>query len=143
MEEKKCEIVAKVSAVQEYELTDEDIEDIMVTALDGGIGYWACLDNTTSEFADQGDEYVETHAAKILMRGGTLCFIDDEEWRDGNEVRYELTMDKLLLGIRKYIEEYNRYDAFGAHGEIDLCELDAMEADLIIQLAVFGEVVYG
>ena len=31
-------------------LTVEDMDDIMTTALEGGIGYWACLDNSTPEW---------------------------------------------------------------------------------------------
>lgn len=33
-------------------VTEEDISDILCSAIEGGIGYWACLDNTTEEFKD-------------------------------------------------------------------------------------------
>ena len=50
-------------------LTDEDIEDIVVTALEGGIGYWACLDNTGKEYEEAPeDEPVSITATKILKK---------------------------------------------------------------------------
>jgi hypothetical protein len=121
-------------------LTEEDITDIMVTALEGGIGYWACLDNTTPEFEDapKGEAISET-AARILIEGSEIVLIDEED----DYAKYGLTLNKLLAGVKRYVDEgYDQYGAFSPDGN-DLGNLDAEGADAVIQLAVFKELVYG
>lgn len=60
-------------------VTDGDVMDIMCSAIEGGIGYWACLDNTTKEFEDapKDEPYSET-CAKILLNGGGIWLMDDD-----------------------------------------------------------------
>lgn len=110
-------------------LTEEDITDIVITAIEGSINYWACLDNTGKEFENTPkDESVSETVAKILLDGGKVTFIDEED----DYARYELTLKKLLRGIRKYASE----------GGFDMDLLDSDMADCIVQYAVFGELVY-
>lgn len=115
-----------------YTLNEQDMEDIIVTALEGGIGYWAKLDNTQAEWAEKPAKMpTAEYAWQILRNGGELHFIDEED--DGTEYQFNLT--DLLYGIESSIE------AGEWHG--DIVSLDASLADMIIQYAVFGEVVYG
>lgn len=112
------------------EFTDDDLENIMITALEGGIGYWACLDN--SDWSKQpADMPTSEYAWKILQDGGTLHFLDEED--DGAE--YFLDLNSLLDGIGKCIANKD-WD-----GDID--NIDAIIADMIIQYAIFGSVIYG
>ena len=124
---------------------DQDIEDIMVTALEGGIGYWACLDNGDERFElAPAEESVAETCARILLDGGSVTLLDDED----HGTSWILTLDKLTGGITKFLEtsdgpnciecNYNE-DGF----EIDTCQIDADRADAIIQYALFGEIVYG
>ena len=111
-------------------LTEEDITDIVVTALEGGINYWACLDNTTDEFNNApDDEPISITTAKILLSGGTVIFYDNED----DLAVFKLTLDKLLKGIKNYAE----WRGF------DMDYIDADMADCIVQYALFDEVVYG
>ena len=128
-----------VTATTEFKLTEEDIEDIVITALNGGIGYWACLDNTQPEFADQGDECTDAWTAKILLNGGKVSLIDEED----DETVYTLTLEKLLNGIKKFVED--GMDAYGAFcpNHVDLCNIDTDVADSIVQLGIFDELVFG
>lgn len=50
---------------------------------------------------------------------------------------------EVRTGFRLWLE--NGGDRYGAvsNGEVDTCEIDGEMADLIIQYALFGEVVYG
>lgn len=112
------------------EFTDDDLENIMITALEGGIGYWACLDN--SDWNQQpADMPTSEYAWKILQDGGTLHFLDEED--DGAE--YFLDLSSLLDGIGKCIANKD-WDG-------DMDNIDAIVADMIIQYAIFGSVIYG
>ena len=120
-------------------VTEEDIEDIMCTALEGGIGYLACLDNTEKEFVDapKDEPYSET-CAKIILRGGEIRLICEED----NE-SYYLNLNKFLTGIQLWID--GGYDMYGAvdGDELDCGSIDSECADCIIQLALFDDIVYG
>ena len=107
--------------------TDEDMEDIIVTALEGGIGYWACLDNT-----EQPDGTITAEWAwKVLQNGGQLHFFDEED----DDAEYFMDLASLYTGIGLAIKD--------KYWDGDMDNLDALVADSIIQYAVFGEVVYG
>ena len=114
------------------EFTDEDMEGIVVTALEGGIGYWACLDNTGKVWNDQPDDTpISEYAWKILKAGGELLFLDEDD--DGAE--YHLDLQTLLYGIEKSIAS-GTWD-----GDMDI--LDVEVADAIFQYAIFDDIVYG
>lgn len=120
-------------------LTDEDIEDIVVTALEGGIGYWACLDNTSKEYEKAPeDEPVSITATKILLNGGTIRFFDEED----DDRPLDMDINDLREGIQKWIEGGESVTV-DSDGRLDLCDLDALGADCIFQNALLGEVVYG
>ncbi len=110
-------------------LTMQDIDDIMCAALEGGINYWC------SEAEVDGD-YLGEYASEQISRNGTLKLHDSEE-----DKVYELTLEKFCQGFRLYLEQ-------GCHiaiedNAVDTCDIDANDADCIIQLGLFGEVVYG
>ena len=122
----------EIKVSESFCFTDQDMEDIMVTALEGGIGYWACLDNTLPEWDGQpSDTPTAVWAWKILSEGGTLHFQDAED----DEEKWELTLQKLYCGIAQTIQE--------TYWDGDMDCIDAEVADSIIQYALFGELVYG
>lgn len=116
-------------------ITEEDITNIIVDGLEGGIVYWAMLHNDTEEF----EKYYNTTdlataeiVAKILLNGGSVKITDNEE---DVEAVYDLTLDRLLIGIQKNAEE--------RPWDCDLENYDATTCDCIIQYAIFDEVVFG
>lgn len=113
-------------------VTAEDIDDIMCTALEGGITMWC------SRAKVVGD-YLGEYGHEQIARGGKLLLYDMAEDKE-----YELTREDLLKGIKMAVEEgyYKEYGWFDGH-TIDTCQVDADVADVIIQLALFEEVVYG
>ena len=138
MSEKKtfrvhAEIVAK--------LMEDDVEDIVCTAIEGGIGYWCCLDNTTDAFEEApDDEPTAITAAKVLLDGGKIRLLDEED----EDKPYFLDIEALMQGFRLWIERgYDYYGAVACNGEVDVEQIDAPAADAIFQLALFGDVVYG
>lgn len=113
-------------------ITEEDIDGIMVGALEGGINYWCCE-------AEVVGEYLNEWASHQISKGGKLLLHDAEE----DDV-YELTLEKFLSGIKKWYE--NGGDVYGAvkkNGTIDCSNIDAGDADSIVQYAIFGELVFG
>jgi len=110
-------------------ITQQDIDDIMVTALEGGINYWC-------RKAKVVGEYLGECASEQISRGGSLILYDAE-----SNDRWELTLKKFLNGVKLYFEQ-------GCHVQvednaIDAGDIDANDADCIIQFALFGEVVFG
>lgn len=113
------------------EITQEDIDDIMCCALEGGITYWCFR-------AEVVGEYRGEYASEQISRGGMLKLYDSE-----NGEKYWLTLDGFLDGVKLWFEQ--GLDASGCvhDGKIDTCDIDAEAADQIVQLALFKEVIYG
>lgn len=130
--EKKFEVHAEITV----RLTQQDVDDIMVSALEGGICYWC--DRVTVE-----GQYLGKYASEQISRGGTLKVHVTEPFDEQDTEWYELDIEKFIQGFRLWLE--NGGDRYGAvsNGEVDTCEIDGEMADLIIQYALFGEVVYG
>lgn len=107
-------------------VTDEDVDDIMVTALEGGITHW-CYQ------AEPVGEYLGDYVSSQLAKGGSITLHTE----DG---KYVLTREDLLNGLARRIQESPKIIEDGG---IDTGYIDADEADRIIQYAVFGKLVYG
>ena len=121
-----------ISANKRINVTQEDIDDIMCAALEGGICYWCCE-------AEVVGDYLGEYASEQISLGGTLKLHDSEE-----EETYELTLEKLLQGIQKAYEGDYYSDYEWCNGEeLDCCRIDAAVADAIVQLALFDDVIYG
>jgi hypothetical protein len=107
----------KYTVPVEYTITEYDLDCLLVTAFEGGINYWARIN------LRKGHGYFD---AKVH---------DFEEADRGDCV---LTREKLLAGIKLCATKYPRHfkDFIDESG-------DATTADVIVQCALFGEVVYG
>lgn len=121
-------------------VTAEDIDDIMVSALEGGITHWANRAKVPEEkrAAEWGHEQI-ARDGELHIHVVEPFDQDDTEW-------YILTKENFLNGLAKYLKEPKYSDCleFVNHElRIDTCYIDADVADTIIQYALFGEVVYG
>lgn len=115
---------------------EEDIDDIMVSALEGGISYWC------REAEVIGERMGEGWGHEQIARGGILRLYDAE---DGEH--YDLDREKFLAGLKKYLEHplYDGTILRGIHEdrmELDCGMIDALAADQIIQYALFGDIMY-
>jgi len=133
MEDQQKTFDVRVS--MEVKLTQQDVDDIVCTALEGGITYWA-------DKAVVVGEYLGEYASEQISRGGKLRIRTMEPFDKNNTRWYELDIEKFLQGFRLWVE--NGYDECNAvsGGQVDCCEIDGCTADCVIQLALFGEVVY-
>lgn len=121
-------------------VTPEDIDDIMVSALEGSMSYWANLTNVPKE------KRVAEWGYEQIARGGELHIHVVEPFDQNGTEWYVLTKEKFLKGLEKYLKEPKYSDCleFVNHElRIDTCYVDADAADTIIQYALFGEIVYG
>lgn len=115
-----------------FVLTADDIDDIMACALEGGINYWCSKAKVIGEYRGE-------YASEQVSRGGILELYDAED----DEV-YLFDIKKFMQGFEAWIENgYDYNGAVSANGKVDTSLIDAGDADTIIQLALFDEIVYG
>ena len=123
----------KIKIEHEITVTNQDIDDIVAIALEGGITYW-CI-----EAEVVGGEYYGEYASDQISRGGTLRLYDAED----EEGPWDLDLEKLLNGLKLYIEQEEDSGSIYDGAGLDVFQIDACIADCIIQYAIFGEVVFG
>ena len=128
-EDRKFGIVAEIKV----SLTQEDVDNIMVSALEGGINYWCRKAKVVEErrCGDWGHEQI--------ARGGALILYDAE-----SSDKWELNLEKFLNGVKLWLQNGDdRYGALQKDGTLDTGEIDGEMADIIVQYALFGDVIYG
>lgn len=116
-------------------VTAEDIDDIVVTALEGGITYWALS-------AEVVGTPLANSRGRHLAAGGSLRigFLEPDD--DGNP-EVILDLNGLLKGLQTWASNgYDHYNALTEEG-LDCADIDAEAADAIVQCAIFGDIVYG
>lgn len=106
-------------------ITNEDIEDILIGAFEGGINYWCC---SVSPKEGWNDSNKDKDIYDILFENGTLILEDIE-----TDDTWELDLEKVKKGISMYIRDY----------KADIDEFDGESYDCIIQYALFDEIVFG
>jgi hypothetical protein len=119
------------------------LQNLLVGALEGGSNYWYSAAEAVlpagdtykdirpgGKYADPDDYY---HPLQIVpfVPGGKLRF----QHEDGPA---EVNAEKLTAGLRLMREKYPKHYA-DVIGEND----DATTADVLLQLAAFGEIIYG
>ena len=118
------------------EISDELIEDILCGAFEGGITYWAnnisCHDN---EDMEKVGGWKHEYLTKTKKKNAKLIIHTIE----GGQV----TMSKksIIDTLHKMDNPENGYTK--ALGRILNETYDADDSDIVVQMACFGEVVYG
>ena len=128
-------------------LTRDQMDDILTTAIEGGIGYWACLLNDDPAWikaekqqkAEGGLLYWSSVALRVMENGDAVKFVDAEEDPDDPDLEvWKLTLDKLMQGCALFEQERGSITKMLNDGSFD-----AIEADCLIQYAVFGKIIFG
>ena len=119
------------------EISDEMIEDILCTAFEGGITYWAenisCKDNDDmKKVGGWKHEYLTKTKKK-----DAVMFIHDAY--DGD--KHPITKKSIIDALQKM--DNPKYQYTKALNRILIGQSDADDADIVVQTACFGEVVYG
>ena len=119
----------KVHIDMDVDMTQKDLDDLMCTALEGGICYWCGRAEVVGEML--GD-----YAHEQISRGGSLILYDAE-----SSDKWELTLEKFLCGLGLYLGE--AMSAAFEGEDIDSSDNDADAVDCIVQYALFGKLVFG
>lgn len=118
-----------------FELTDEMVDQILVTAFDGNYGgslYWATVENIK-----MGPE--EAPNGMGSNQRWIEATIKDE---DGD--RHFIGAERIGPALKKFIEDdHIRESCLAETINSEATDFDAGEADHIIQLAIWGTVMYG
>ena len=110
--------------VKAIEVTDDHLDSILVGCFEGGSNYWI------NEIKVAKDDYKgKKYASECVAAGGEL-FITTTE---GD--KYLLTKTSLINGLQQYLNE-SKHKNWPDGG-------DAQTDDLILQYALFEEVIYG
>jgi hypothetical protein len=110
-------------------ITNKLLQDVLITALEGGSNYWYMIENDT-----KGD-YLKTFLNDGLLISNRMILNDYPE--------EEYTEQLVTLSyLRKVIKEFQCKKPF-AYSEIKNENFDAGDADQFLQIAIFGEVIYG
>lgn len=114
--------------IKKFEISEENLADLMVTAFEGGINGWCGKVEITKNPANK------EWASDVVAHGGQLALWDVE---DPDEVWW-LTREKLLKGVSMTMDWGN----FATVEDL-MDNHDAETADVIVQYALFGEIVFG
>ena len=117
--------------------------DVMTTAVEGGINYWAefrCVDRVDAEGSPNHLDIISFHVRPAEESFGK---------GDVRELWQEVTVEKVLEAMRtittndKLVNSSIQSDIILGLLHNDACHIDAEGADCIVQVACFGELVFG
>ena len=150
------EIAKETNPQLTIKITKEDVVDILSSAIDG-IYYWGRIVPNNEQYKEakkwirenEEPDYeicYEEVIAQMLFDGKSVTVRDIE----GDQESW-LSLSNLSYGIRKAFQEgyYSDYNWLVPDGggsnkwHLEPDQIDAEVADVIIQLSVLGEIVYG
>ena len=153
------EVAKEINPQITIKITKEDVVDILSSAI-GGIGYWGEIvpndrqDEEAKKWLcanaepdyDDGKICYEEVIAQILCDGKSVTVRDIEDDKES-----WLSLSNLSYGIQKAVQGgyYSDYNWLLPDGDgsckwhLETSRIDAEVSDVIIQLSVFGEIVYG
>ena len=112
-----------------YLVSEEELQDFVSDIIEIGIGYWARIDKSRQpDFWDGFDseaEYLTAYAYRKMKEGMALMLIDRED---------NIGLFVKLDFIKKVLEGQARFD---------FENYDADDCDWVMQMAMFGEIIYG
>lgn len=124
-----------LTVTKNVNINKEDIDEIMCTALEGGITYW-CYGAQSMMPDEWMKENGIVYLSDVTGRGGDIALTTE----DGD---YVLTLKAFLTGVQMAIDDDTiEIETINNEYRIDTCMIDADIADIIIQYALFGKLVY-
>ena len=134
------------------DVSDDDLDNILVTAFEGGSNYW--IDKV--EVRDYKGCELASH---VVSKGGTVWVCLDNnpvcaEIKGKEYYKWSINKKKLLRAISRWFAEYYypkqiKFNWMYKDYPIEIpssfsdIDFDAGDTDIIIQYAIFNEVIYG
>ena len=120
------------------------IEDIFVTAIEGGINYWYFLSDKAirkirNAVPEDVDPYLSTAIVKAILDHNIEVDICDLEDDDEGDVIGTISLSTMSERLNLLSASDNRDALFNFINET----ADAGDADVVFQYLAMGEVVYG
>jgi len=120
--------------VKTFDITEQQIQDLLVTAFEGGINYWCDrVEITVMPPNTSPEDYDKLMASQVIAKDGIV----ELRGEDFEKITL-LTRDKMLTGISKAMDWGN----FASIEEL-IDNHDAETADIIVQYAIFDEIIFG
>ena len=121
---------------RKVEISDELIEDILCSAFEGGITYWANnISCHNREDMKKVGGWKHEYLTKTKLKDAKLII----HTASGGEVA--ITEESIIDALQKMADPKYKYTK--ALRRIIEGGYDAYDADIVVQTACFGEVVYG
>lgn len=127
--------------------TLEDLECALISAWEGGSNYWVGKaevkhPSITIEEAHGSGWCTSEWAFHALVEGGSIYFEDNEDGED----KGELTLEGMKKGLELFVKNCarnNHVNFFNFDGTLDMGQVDAVDADMILQYSLWGKVIFG
>jgi hypothetical protein len=116
-----------------FEITDEFMEDVMISAWDGAYGssrYWGDAKQSDAIKLSKGE------IGEMPVR------VDIDDWEPERGTIQMMTREDFGKGVQRWITFMVERKRFSLES-LDPGNIDADDADAIVQLALFGKIVYG
>ena len=144
-------VVVRKESAKGY-LTGSDCGDVAIAAAEGGIGYWSVIDRY--EFKRWSPDYLnesyikgEAPAANIDVPDDFVFYTityENPESDDPPELSTPITPELLRRGVRLFLDGVEGNFVGRQFSDMeDLAAMDSDEADCVVQLGVFGKLVFG
>lgn len=118
-------------------VTKQTVEDILVTAFDGSYGgAWYWIDKYV-KYDNLGNR-TEASTWDNILAGG-ISEIKPED----DSVTRVMNLEKFLIGLEMWLTKHGTDRSLVEEDTIDPGQIDAGDADNIVQYAIFGELIYG
>lgn len=127
-----------------HDLTMDEIADIVITAFEGGINYWCDLVEPV-ELLASGWHRIAPDKYERLMIDGCGGYANPAFWEAGHGyiIYFEGEDDGKVLTAERLAKAISALDRERVARLINPGEYDAEDADVAVQTAIFGEIVYG
>ena len=120
----------------ELEVTGTDLDGMIVTAVEGGINYWAKCREYQRDALEDSQRYPEGCSVQLAER--------DDEGSPVNPGWHKINREVMGKGLQVMAVKYpHQLRAFLASGSPGNYAPDAEVCDVVVQCGIFGELVYG
>lgn len=125
----------KLHANIQLELTESMLENLLVTAFEGGCNYWAELGQVSRAGFDPNLDWYQNIVKSLMNKPGYKIEIYDVE--NEGELLGELSYESLRKNLPSLGNYFNEMIALRDE------EFDAETCDILFQCLVMGEVIFG